>query len=65
MFEFVGVLVFFFVKVDEVVCDALSGLWVHVPADLKGVTRDVADFDVLGNREFLHLSDAAVQRLIP
>lgn len=40
--------------------DALLAACLHVPADLEGVTGDVADLDVLRNRELLHLRDAAV-----
>lgn len=40
--------------------DALLAARLHVPADLEGVTGDVADLDVLRNRELLHLRDAAV-----
>ncbi len=64
VFELVGILVFFLVEVDEVVRDAFLGPGVHIPADLKGVACDVADFYVLGNRKFLHLGNAAVQGLI-
>ena len=57
MLELVRVLVLLLVQVDEVVCDAILDLGVHVPADLEGVTRDVADLDVLGHRQLLHLRD--------
>lgn len=60
MLELVGVFVFFLVQVDEVVRDALPAAWFHVPADLEGVTGDVADLDVPRNRELLQLRDAAV-----
>ena len=40
--------------------DALLAARLHVPADLEGVTGDVADLDVLRNGELLHLRDAAV-----
>ena len=57
MLELVGVLVLLLVQVYEVVCDAVLDPRVHVPADLEGVTRDVADLDVLGHRQLLHLRD--------
>lgn len=41
-------------------CDALLAACLHVPADLEGVTGDVADLDVLRNGELLHLRDAAI-----
>lgn len=50
MFEFVGVLVLLFVKIDEVMRDLLCGVRVHVPTDLKRVTGDVTDLDVTRNR---------------
>lgn len=62
--ELVGILVLFLVKVNKVVCDALLGPGIHVPADLEGVTSDVADFNVLRNRELLHLCDTTVLGLI-
>lgn len=65
VFELVGVLVLFLVQVDEVVCDSFFDPGVHVPADLEGVTRDVADFDVLRHREFFHLGYPAVLGLVP
>ncbi len=49
MFEFVGVLVLLLVKVNEVMCDLLCGVRVHIPADLKGVAGDVTDLDVASN----------------
>lgn len=60
VFELVGVLVLFLVEVDEVVSDALLDPGLHVPANLEGVTCDVADLDVLRDRKLLHLYDAAV-----
>lgn len=60
VFELVGVFVLLLVQVNEVVCDALLAARLHVPADLEGVTGDVADLDVLRDRELLHLRDAAV-----
>lgn len=59
MFELIGVLVFLLVQVNEVVCDALLAARLHVPADLEGVTGDVADLDVLWHRELL-LRKAAI-----
>lgn len=41
-------------------CDALFAARLHVPADLEGVTGDVADLDVLRNGELLCLGDAAI-----
>lgn len=41
-------------------CDALLAARLHVPADLEGVAGDVADLDVLRNRELLRLRDAAI-----
>lgn len=64
MLELVGILVLFLVKVNKVVCDALLGPGIHVPTDLEGVTGDVADFNVLRNRELLHLCNATVLGLI-
>ena len=60
MFKLVGVLVLLLVEIDEVVCDAFLHAGLHVPADLEGVAGDVADLDVLRDRKFLHLHDAAV-----
>lgn len=40
--------------------DALLAARLHVPADLEGVTGDVADLDVLRNGELLCLGDAAI-----
>lgn len=60
MFELVRVFVLLLVQVNEVVCDALLAARLHVPADLEGITGDVADLDILRNRELLHLRDAAV-----
>lgn len=60
VFELVGVFVFLLVQVNEVVCNALLAARLHVPADFEGVAGDVADLDVLRNRELLHLRDAAV-----
>jgi len=40
--------------------DALLAARLHVPADPEGVTGDVADIDVLRNRELLQLGDRAV-----
>lgn len=57
MFELVGVFVLLLVQVNEVVRDALLAARLHVPADPEGVTGDVADLDVLRNRELLHLRD--------
>lgn len=54
MFELVRVFVLLLVQVDEVVCDALLAARLHVPTDLEGVAGDVADLDVLRNRERLH-----------
>ena len=59
VFELVGVLVLFLVEVDEVVSDTLLDSGLHVPANLEGVTCDVADLDVLRDRKLLHLYDAA------
>lgn len=55
VFELVGVFVLLLVQVDEVVRDALLAARLHVPADLEGVAGDVADLDVLRNRELLQL----------
>lgn len=60
VFELVWVFVLLLVQVDEVVCDALLAARLHVPADLEGVTGDVADLDVLRDGELLHLRDAAI-----
>jgi len=60
VFELVRVLVLFLVQVNEVVCDALLAARLHVPADLEGVAGDVADLDILRNRELLHLRYAAI-----
>lgn len=54
MFELVRVLVLLLVQVNEVVCDALLGASLHVPADLEGVAGDVADLDVLRNGKLFH-----------
>lgn len=63
VFKLVGVLVLLLVEVDEVVCDPLSASAVHVPADLERITGDVTDPDLLGNRQVVHVPDAAVCRL--
>ncbi len=60
VFELVWVFVFLLVQVNEVVRDALLAARLHVPAYLEGVAGDVADLDVLRNRELLHLGDAAI-----
>lgn len=60
MFKFVGILVFFLVEIDEVMSNAVLGLRIHVPRNLKGVTRDVTYFDVVRDWEFLHLCNATV-----
>lgn len=60
VFELVWVLVLLLVQINEVVCDALLAACLHVPADLEGVTGDVADLDILRNRKLLHLGDAAI-----
>lgn len=60
MFKLVGVFVLLLVQIDEVMSDAFFVPWLHVPADLEGVTCDVADLNVLRDGELLHLRDTAV-----
>lgn len=63
MLELVAALVLLLVEVDEVVRDPVSASAVHLPADLKRITCDVADPDLMRNREVVHVPDAAVCRL--
>lgn len=60
MFKLVGVFVLLLVQIDEVMSDAFFVPWLHVPADLEGVTCDVADLNVLRDGELLHLRDTAI-----
>ena len=62
MFELVLLLVLLLVQVYEVVCDPLLAPCVRVPADLEGVTGDVADADLVGDRQLVQLPDPAVRR---
>lgn len=60
VFKLVGIFVLLLVQIDEVMSDAFFVPWLHVPADLEGVTCDVADLNVLRDRKLLHLRDTAV-----
>lgn len=60
MFKLVGVFVLLLVQINEVMSDVFFVLWLHVPADLEGVTCDVADLNVLRDGEVIHLRDTAV-----
>lgn len=61
--ELVGALVFLLVQVNKVMRDPILASALHVPADLEGVACDVADQDLLRNRQLVPVPDAAVRRL--
>lgn len=65
MFEFVGILVFFLVEIDEVMSNAILGFRIHVPRNLEGVTRDVTYFDVVWDWKLLHLCNPTILWFIP
>lgn len=60
VFEFVGILVFFLVEIDEVMSNAVLGFRIHVPRNLERITRDVTYFDVVWDGKLLHLCNPTV-----
>lgn len=65
VFEFVGILVFFLVEIDEVMSNAILGFRIHVPRNLEGITRDVTYFDVVWDWKLLHLCNPTILWFIP
>lgn len=54
VFEFVGILVFLLVEVNEVMGDPLQVTVFHGPGDTERVTSDIIDLDAVGGGQQFH-----------